>query len=348
MTGLIVRTFFSIHDIEAQPWDQLAQGHPFQSHQWYVYGERVMDDCSPVYLLAYQGDELIARASFWLVRNEPIPKIPAPLRVIARGLIRHWPPLICRSPLANISGLIVKDGLNRNEILKTIAQTAVEEAASRGASFAVFDYLDEASSTDWPAAFGAIPVSEPGTVMKNHWNNLEEYLSASINKKERRQYKRVMQVAHDFRLQLTRYKKVTDIKGALDLIRNVEQRHGALPNPWVPSMLENMQMVNGTWLEVHAGQQLVGCMLLLEDNHAQMATALGLAEGISDVYFLLLFAALETAMEHKVRLLRWGSGAYEAKRRLGFQLEQNNYVSICGANWLTRRFVRAFTTGSAN
>jgi len=31
---------------------------------------------------------------------------------------------------------------------------------------------------------------------------------------------------------------------------------------------------------------------------------------------------------------------YEAKRRLGFELEHNNFVSVSGTNWLTQRIVR--------
>jgi hypothetical protein len=83
-------------------------------------------------------------------------------------------------------------------------------------------------------------------------------------------------------------------------------------------------------------------MLLLEDNGGQIATAPGLAEDVAYVYFLLLFSSLEVAFEKKVRLLRWGSGAYEAKRRLGFELENNDYVSASGANWLTQRMIHIF------
>jgi hypothetical protein len=126
----------------------------------------------------------------------------------------------------------------------------------------------------------------------------------------------------------------------VELIRNVEQRHGALPNPWVRAMLENIELVDGTWLDARIGERLVGGMLLLEDNGAQIATVPGLADDVSHVYFLLLFASLGTAFENKVRLLRWGSGAYEAKRRLGFELETNNFVSASGTNWLTQRMVR--------
>jgi predicted N-acyltransferase len=183
MTGLTIKTASSIQEIDPETWTRLSHGQPFQSHRWYAYGEQVMKDCPPVYILAYQGDELVARAAFWLVRNEPIPKMPRAFRKTAKNLVKHWPPLICRSPLANVTGLILADRSDSDAILKALAQTAVTEAASRGASFTVFDYLGEAETTNWPRPYEALQFSDAGTVMQNHWNSLEEYLSASINKK---------------------------------------------------------------------------------------------------------------------------------------------------------------------
>jgi hypothetical protein len=177
--------------------------------------------------------------------------------------------------------------------------------------------------------------------MQNCWNSLDEYLAAADNKKNRRHYKHTIQEIEKLGVHLSKSKQIQDVDTALELIRNVERRHGALPNPWARAMLENIGLVNGTWLAARIGERLVGCMLLLEDNGAQIATVPGLADDVSHVYFLLLFAGLESAIENKVRLLRWGSGAYEAKRRLGFELEPNNYVSASGTNWLTQPIVRA-------
>ena len=94
-------------------------------------------------------------------------------------------------------------------------------------------------------------------------------------------------------------------------------------------------MVDGTGLEVRIGKRLVGCGLIFEDNGAQMTTALGLAENEQYVYFLLVYASLEAAFEKHVRLLRWGTGAYEVKERLGFKLVQDNFVAFRGTNGLT-------------
>jgi hypothetical protein len=59
-----------------------------------------------------------------------------------------------------------------------------------------------------------------------------------------------------------------------------------------------------------------------------LATAIGLEDDVPGGYFLLLYTALQEAFEHKVRLVRFGSGAYDVKRRLGFHLEDTNHAMV--------------------
>jgi hypothetical protein len=56
----------------------------------------------------------------------------------------------------------------------------------------------------------------------------------------------------------------------------------------------------------------------------------GLADKVPYAYFMLLYEAIQDAFENKIRTLRWGSGAYETKQRLGFDLEYNNEIMIWG------------------
>src|SRR5688572_1506683 len=143
MTSFDVRTFYSISDVDARAWDQLSGQSPFQSYRWFTFGERVMADCLPVYLLIYDNKSLVARAAFWLVRNEPLPKMPAPVRLLIGALLKRWPLLICRSPMANTSGLIMKNGMHNEAILERISKTAIAEASKINASIVLFDFLDE-------------------------------------------------------------------------------------------------------------------------------------------------------------------------------------------------------------
>jgi predicted N-acyltransferase len=335
MTGLHVKTFFSIRDIDALAWDQLSGQRPFQSYNWYTFGERVLFDCPPVYLLVYEEDNLVARASMWLIRNEPIPRMPRPLKRMIAALIRRWPLLICRSPLANTSGIIVENSVRREDILAALTQAATAQARQRRASIVLFDFLNEGEMKEWQSDFVTLKMPSAGTILRNRWQSLEEFLAAG-NKKDRQHYKRTLREADRLGIHLTKHKAVPDIDAALALIRKVEERYSSSHNPWMRAMLENIEMINGTWLEAHIDKKLVGCGLILEDQHVQLTTGLGLADNIPYVYFLLIYASLEAAFTRKVELLRWGTGAYDVKQRLGFELEQNNNSVLFGTNQLAR------------
>lgn len=89
--------------------------------------------------------------------------------------------------------------------------------------------------------------------------------------------------------------------------------------------------------------QLVGCGLLLADGESRLATLLGLDYRIPYVYFQIMYAAIRDAISDGARLLRAGSGAYDFKRRLGFQTETNNHLRFSGQTWLLGRLGRLVT-----
>lgn len=339
MSNFGVKTAYSIHEIDAGRWDELSRGKPFQSHRWYVFGEQVMSDCSPIYLLAETDDMLIARACLWVIRNEPVPKMLGPLRGIAMATLKRWPLLIGRSPLSYTTGLAIADDTRRKEIFSEFAKVALITAEQQGASFVIFDYLNEANTHDWPSHFLVISTEDPGTYMENHWSSMDEYMAAG-RKKDRQHYKRVLRESEKLGIKIERLMIVENIAEALSLIRNVERSHGALPNPWAGQILEHMAMVNASFLTASIDRQLVGCGLVFEDNHSQMTSMLGLAEDIPYVYFMLLYETLKMAFEHKVRSLRWGSGAYDVKQRLGFSFEDNSYLALTAVNPYLQKFLR--------
>jgi predicted N-acyltransferase len=339
MQNISIKTASSIHEIDPVAWDQLSNGHPFQSHRWYVYGERVMTDCPPYYVLAYDGNHLVARASFWLVRNEPVPKMLGPFRKAAQMTFSHWPLLICRSPLSHTRGFVSSDEARQAEIIPAFAESALDIAKGHSASFILFDYLSKKNIHSWPQYFSVMSAPHPGMKMENNWKSLDEYLAAG-SKKDRQHYKRVLREAEKLGLEINRHSRAGCIDEALPLIRNVENRYGAFPNPWAREMLEHMEMVNGSFLTATMKGQLVGCGLLLEDNKSQMTSVLGRAEGVPYVYFMLVYESLKIAFEHNVRLLRWGSGADEIKQRLGFSPEDNSYLSFAAVHPFLRKMLR--------
>jgi len=326
-SNLIIQTVRSINEIVPSVWDKLSAGRPFQSHRWYQFGERVMSDCEPTYLLAYVDGELIGRAVLWTIRNEPLPIGPGIGRAFFELILRRWPLLVCRSPLSNATGLILPPESLRGEVLSALSQAALAVSRQRRCLMLVFDFLSEEESQNWPANFFQYKVPDPGTVMQNRWNSLEEYL-AEGNKKDRQRYKRTMREAEKLGIELQKHKSVPDVAEALELIHNVDRQYKNAPNPWMRSLLENIEMVNGTWLAAWQNGRLVGGGALFEDNETQMTTALGLAENVPYVYLLLTYASLEEAIQKKVRRLRWGSGAYDVKKKMGFEMDNNNFVVV--------------------
>lgn len=290
-----------------------------------------MADCLPTYIVLHLGQEPVARATLWRVKNEPLPLPPGKTRDFIQSLFKRWPLLVCRSPLSNSSGLILPEPPLRAPALAALTRLAREQLQQQGGSFLLFDYLTEAESglPGWPADFLPFNISDPGTILHNRWESFEDYLAGG-NKKDRQHYKRTRREAEVLGSQVTQNASIIEIDYALDLIRQVEERHGSPPNPWARAMLEHLSMVDGTFLEAKIDDRLVGCGLLFEDRQTQLTSALGLAKDIPFVYFQLLYASLQIALAHKIKTLRWGSGAYDVKKQLGFDLELNNFVLLHG------------------
>lgn len=328
MSNLEVKVYNSIEEIDPEVWDRIVAGRGFQSHRWYRFGERAMADSPPTYLVAWEGDTPIASAALFRVNNEPLP-LPAVARRFMASILKRRPLLVCRSPLADTSALLLPGEPKRDEALAVLSSKAYQEFKRQRCSFLVFDYLltEQLRYASWPAGFEPITVSEPGTYMPLEWESFDDYLNAG-NKKDRQHYKRSLREAEENGLVLSKLRSVPDVDAALALIKNVSIWHGSAPNPWTRGLLENFEMVDGTWLEVRKEGQLVGCGAVVRDNRFQLATALGLEDDVPAGYFLLLYSALQDAFENNVRLVRFGSGAYDVKRRLGLHLEDTNHAMV--------------------
>lgn len=294
-----------------------------------------MSDCQPTHLILHFDNQPAARATFWRVAAEPLP-LPPLVRTPVAALLRRRPLLICRAPLANWTGLLLPDDLS----LRSAARTAIHAEGMRllkeaSGSYLLFDFLD-APDLAWPADVTVTTVSDPGTRLEIRWKSFDEYL-ASADKRGRQHYKRVQHEAGKLGLQISEHPSVANVDEAMPLIRAVERKFHAAPNPWMRSLLENAAQIGGLWQEVRQHGRLVGCGLLLEDNDVMLATALGLAEGVQYAYFLLVYACLQTAIQRGAKTLRFGSGAYDVKRRLGCELETNNHTAVGAYSPMLRR-----------
>lgn len=328
-----------VDETDPTEWDRLVGGRPFQSARWYRFGERVLADCPPFYITLLLECQPVGRGTFYLVRDEPLP-LPPLARSLLRPAMHRWPLLICRSPLANASGLLLPEGELRQPARERILAEAERIARQNRCSFVLYDYVEaEETRQEWPAGCRSVTVTDPGTCLPLEWPDFASYLAAG-DKKDRQHYKRSLREAEKIGLRLERRRKPTSIEAALPLIRRVEKKHGAAPNPWVGPLLEQAELVESTFLEAWLGDRLVGCGLLLYDSGVQAAAALGLAEGVPHVYFALIYESLREAFEKRVRLLRWGSGAYEVKKQLGFLTETNNHFVVLAAKPSLRPLLR--------
>jgi predicted N-acyltransferase len=317
-----------VSEVGQTAWDELSAGRPFTSYRWYAFGERVLNDCKPVYIILSKGGRQISRGTFWLIRNEQVPISSRPVRHLIELFLQRRPLLACRSPLSSSGGLILPEAPLGETALQTIASIAFEKLKLHHGSFLLLDYIDDrekAYFTGWTSGMSTMTMNDPGTRLELKWNDFDDFL---LNNKHRmhQHYRRTSRQAEDIGIQITRRKNVSDIGKALELIQNVEKRHKSITNPLARLMLENINMTDSTWLEAHIGSKLVGCLLLLEDNGAQYAFLPGLAYDNSITYFMLLYEAIKNAFDKGITTLRWGNFAYEIKRRLGFELEHNNNV----------------------
>jgi hypothetical protein len=329
--GFDIQIASSVNEVGITAWDELSSNSPFQSARWYAYGERVMEGCQPLYIILKQDNQPIARGTFWLVHDEPLPVSPQ-LRTLFYPILHHWPLLICRSPLSNSPGLVLPEPPLRGVALRLIAETAFRELRRLGGSFLIFDYLenDQTKWMGWPSQFTPLVVTGPGTKMTLQSHSFTDYLKSNNKFRIHQHFRRSSQEAADLGIKVTRHNSCDGIPMALELIHNVERRHNSTPNPWATGLLKHMGMVESTWLTAHIGNRLVGCMLLSMDNGVQIASLPGLTDDVPFAYFMLLYEAIQVAFEEKLTALYWGSGAYETKRRLGFELEYNNNIVFQG------------------
>ena len=331
----------SVQEIDPAAWDHLAAGRPFASHRWYWFGETVLSGDSPVYvILSYHG-EPVARATFWLTSQEPLPVASGLMRSVLYAAIRRWPLFLCRSPFASTTGLILPDSPLRDPALNTLTAITRDLSRQHRVSFTVFDYLDhEAKGLHWPNAFMRVDGLDPGTRLDITWADFESYVG-DLRKSVRKDYRRHCNRAADLGIEITYHDHVDDVEIALALIQNVEQHHGSSPNPYARHMLENAGMVDGTWITATIEDRMVGCGLLLGDGSTRFLALLGLDYEVRYAYFQLVYAAIQRAIELGTTVLRGGGGAYDLKSRLGFEPERDNHLMFSVTNpmlrWLARR-----------
>lgn len=342
--GFDIQITHSVEEVGQETWDCLSGGQPFASYRWYRFGETVLIDNIPIYIILSQLGQPVARGTFWLKKRELLPIHSKVVRRSVEALLHCWPLLACHSPLTSVSGLILPASSLRDEAIETIAHVALEQGRQYHASFVTAFYLEAAQACEsgWPGAFTNIIVPGPGTRLPINWLDFEGYL-AHLSKSARKDYRRHKNRAADQNIEVTSQSVLapldrTILKQALALVQNVDRHHNSPSHPYGRELLENAHMVDAVWLTAEIGERFVGCGLVLGDKDIQFLTLLGLDYEIQYTYFQLVYAAIHSAIESGIRVLRGGSGAYEMKQRLGFHLESNNHAVFAGRGMLLQKF----------
>jgi predicted N-acyltransferase len=332
-----VQVAHSVREVGQEAWDRLAGNRPFASYRWYRFGEAVLTDNTPIYIILLHRGEPIARGTFWLREREQLPISSQVVRYLIEALLHRWPLLVCRVPLADTHGLILPEEPSlHTAALRAVVRAAQEQAQQHRASFLIFDYLREEQTryACWPGVFTAIRFSDPGTYLAIAWADFDGYLN-HLSRKRRKHYRQDYRHASELGMEITLQSTVKDIDRAVALTRNVERKHHSSPYPWTKELLENAAMVNAAWVAATVKDRLVGGELVMDDAGVCCVKALGLDYSVPYVYFMLGYTDIRYAIEKGAHILRWGSGAYDTKRRLGFQLEDNNYALVAAESlWL--------------
>jgi predicted N-acyltransferase len=221
----------------------------------------------------------------------------------------------------------------RDEAFKTILSHAQDLVHQFGASVLLFDYLDR-EALDWPVwpdPLVTVPDLHPGTYLPLCWPDFDSYLS-HLNKKQRYNVRRNYRLVAEEGIEIKPYRTVADVGRAMELHQQVNVRYRSPTDPWMRRAMEHAGMVDAIWLAAEQGDRLVGCELMLGDKDAWFVMGLGLDYSVKNVYFALGYEDIRCAIERGARILRWGAGAYEVKRRLGFQPENTSNL-VFGSRW---------------
>ncbi len=311
----------NIEELGEIAWNTLSVGQPFQSYNWYRFGEKVMADAKPTHVILAENGQTIARASFWCIDKESM------ATGLAATLIKRWPLLICRSPLYIAAPGWILPHPSRVDVLNEIVQIGRRLRREEKCSLLLFDGLDAATARTIPHAF-RYSFGMPGTFLDvRDLKSFDQYI-ASLPYSARKDLRRHLRKIQEHGIVITRHSIVPDLDEAENLFRKLEAHKGSERNPWVRGMLANISMVHGTWFAARdAGGELIGGLASYEDNGSQYVTQMA-RDTAPYAYFALVYESIRLGLEHNLHTLYWGTHSYSLKKRMGSSIIENDSVAI--------------------
>ncbi|HUF38197.1 MAG TPA: GNAT family N-acetyltransferase [Anaerolineales bacterium] len=319
-----LQRFERIAEINAARWDRVVSYRPFAGHAWLAYGERVHAADRPVYLLASAPDGIETGCICWVRRREQLPVSSGLIRAMIDRYLVDRPLITCQTAVVGQTGLFTHHSTSgRIARLAAGMKQILEES---GGSFLIVPYLSPATAEepDWGEGF-LTAVMPQGTYLQVAWPDFPSYLvgrGRSMRKDYRRHRNRVVQL----RLQTRIDNRPPEPDRIRRLVRSVESRHGSAPLPHLDRLARERSVPGGKWIIVEREGEVVGCGLMVRDRDRIALTCLGLAEGAQNVYFELMYGAIEHAIDSGAVGVFGGGGAYDFKERLGYRRTVENRV----------------------
>ena len=105
-TDFDIQISHSVTEVGQEAWDSLADGRSFASYRWYRFGEEVLADNVPIYIILSLRGKPVALGTFWLRWREQLPISSKVVRWLIESILRYRPLLTCRSPLVETSAAV--------------------------------------------------------------------------------------------------------------------------------------------------------------------------------------------------------------------------------------------------
>lgn len=342
------KIYEGIHTVDPAIWNRVTHGYPFAGWVWCQYGEQAHGRCGH-YLVAFDDNQPIGGAIFWVIPDEPIPSTNPIVRSLIGAYLRARPLVVCRTALhTNHTGIFLPaDPVQREHVLAEIRCVAVELVHRQHGSFFLADYLSPTEiDYPWDNFYRLKDFLNAGTRLDVEWDTFNDYLDVRGKKmvKNVRNNTRLAQAAG---VTISVEHETISPDQILGLI-DIQRKHYGTPFNRTEirrsiKALSCLPEVNRRWMTAHCNGRLVSSELLLfdEENRAVTVALYASDHEVRYAYFLLCYEDLRYCIEDlRAKTIFYGSHNYEFKRRMGFENDLRNHLVFYPAARLERVMTR--------
>jgi hypothetical protein len=348
------KIFEGITAVDQATWGQITRGYPYAGWRWCQYGEAVINR-QGTYLVAYEGDEPVGGAVFWVMHKESIPTRNPLVRWFLETYLKRRPLVVCRTPvLTDHKGLFLPpDPAQRATVLDEIKRLGVAITRKNKGSFLLADYLvEEEVDYDWGDFFKLKDFLNVGTRMNIEWETFDEYMAAlkAQNKKAHKNVRHNTHYAQEAGIVLHFQHATPPVDDVMHLI-DTKMKHYKVPcdAAWIRQIISAVSLLpeqNAVWVSAYLDDNMVGCELLLHDdeNHICKPVLYGRDYTAEYVYFYMSYEDIRYAIETlRVKTIIYDTEAYDFKRRIGFAFDTRNNLVFCPNSRLERALAGGLT-----